>query len=86
MINDMLTEVNQKYDLETMRCKDFFNMQCQLMEICRQDISFANAACARARERILALLCNFIEDLKIRHRWAIGVCRKPTVLVIKSIA
>lgn len=54
MLNSMLSEVENKYDIEELRCQNFFNAQCSLMEQCREDIAAQNSAAANARERILA--------------------------------
>eukprot|EP00928_Gymnodinium_smaydae_P039016 TRINITY_DN26760_c0_g1_i1.p1 TRINITY_DN26760_c0_g1~~TRINITY_DN26760_c0_g1_i1.p1 ORF type:complete len:551 (-),score=138.06 TRINITY_DN26760_c0_g1_i1:1105-2598(-) len=53
LLNTMLEEVMQKYDVELDRCCDFEKMQSMLIEESRQDISFFGAEAAEARELIL---------------------------------
>merc|ERR1740117_897915 len=53
MLNEMIEEVQEKYDLELQKCCDYDEMQSYLMEEARQDISQFNAEAAEARMEVL---------------------------------
>jgi hypothetical protein len=53
MLNEMIEEVQTKYDLELQKCCDFDDTQTHMMEEARQDISLFNAEAAEARKEVL---------------------------------
>merc|ERR1719191_2121558 len=53
MLNEMIEEVQEKYDLELQKCCDYDEMQSQLIEEARQDISMFNAEANEARKEVL---------------------------------
>merc|ERR1719191_1490363 len=53
MLNEMIEEVQEKYDLELQKCCDYDEMQSTLIEEARQDISMFNAEAAEARSEVL---------------------------------
>jgi len=53
MLNEMIEEVQTKYDLELRKCCDYDELQSYLMEEARQDISMFNAEAAEARQEVL---------------------------------
>jgi hypothetical protein len=53
MLNEMLAEVQVKYDLEIQKCCDYDEDQSELIEQARQDISMFNAEAAECRGRVL---------------------------------
>merc|ERR1711871_479025 len=54
MLNEMLMESMEKYDLEVAKCTNYYSEQCALMEGCRGEIAAANYKAAHSRELILA--------------------------------
>merc|ERR1719456_1335256 len=54
MLNEMIGESMEKYDLEIAKCTDYYSKQCGLMESCRGEISAANYKAANSRQHILA--------------------------------
>merc|ERR1719478_2030390 len=54
MLNDMIAESAEKYDLEIAKCSNYYSKQCGLMEGCRGEISAANYKAANSRQHILA--------------------------------
>merc|ERR1719440_1105086 len=54
MLNDMISESEQKLDIEEVRCAEFEQKQLELMEQTRQDIASYNAIASEARAEILA--------------------------------
>merc|ERR550537_443998 len=53
MLNEMIEEVQAKYDLELQNCCEYDEMQSMLIEETRQDISMFNAIAAEARQEVL---------------------------------
>merc|ERR1719389_826179 len=53
MLNEMIEEVQAKYDLELQNCCNYDEMQSMLIEEARQDISMFNAIAAEARQEVL---------------------------------
>jgi hypothetical protein len=53
MLNEMIEEVQEKYDLELQKCCEYDELQSYLMEEARQDISMFNAEAAEARMQVL---------------------------------
>jgi len=53
MLNEMIEEVQEKYDLELQKCCEYDESQSYLMEEARQDISMFNAEAAEARMQVL---------------------------------
>jgi len=53
LLNDMIHEVEVKYDAEIAKCTDYYSKQCALMEVARGQISAANYVAATARALIL---------------------------------
>merc|ERR1719487_286334 len=53
MLNEMIEEVQSKYDLELQNCCEYDEMQSMLIEETRQDISMFNAIAAEARQEVL---------------------------------
>jgi len=53
LLNDMIHEVEIKYDAEIAKCTDYYSKQCALMEVARGQISAANYVAATARALIL---------------------------------
>ena len=53
MLNEMIEEVMEKYDLELQSCCDFDETQSALMEETRQAVTFFNAEAAEARKEAL---------------------------------
>jgi hypothetical protein len=53
MLNEMIEEVQEKYDLELQKCCEYDELQSYLMEEARQDISMYNAEAAEARMEVL---------------------------------
>jgi len=53
MLNEMIEEVQKKYDLELQKCCEYDESQSALIEEARQDISLFNAEAAEARMRCL---------------------------------
>jgi len=53
MLNEMIEEVQSKYDVELQNCCNYDEMQSMLMEEARQDISMFNAEAAEARREVL---------------------------------
>jgi len=54
MLNDMIGESMEKYDLEIAKCVNYYSKQCGLMEACRGEIAAANYKAAHSRQLILA--------------------------------
>merc|ERR1719487_1153233 len=54
MLNDMIAESMEKYDVEIAKCTDYYSKQCGLLEGCRGEISAANYKAANSRQHILA--------------------------------
>jgi len=53
MLNEMIEEVQEKYDLELQKCCAYDESQSILIEESRQDISMFNAEAAEARKEVL---------------------------------
>merc|ERR550537_236800 len=53
MLNEMIEEVQSKYDMELQNCCEYDEMQSMLIEETRQDISMFNAIAAEARQEVL---------------------------------
>jgi len=53
MLNEMIEEVQKKYDLELQKCCEYDESQSALIEEARQDISLFNAEAAEARKEVL---------------------------------
>jgi hypothetical protein len=53
MLNSMLKEVQDKYEIESQKCCTYHEKQTTLIEQCRQDISDYNAEAAEARKEIM---------------------------------
>jgi len=53
MLNEMIEEVQKKYDLELQKCCEYDDSQSSLIEEARQDISMFNAEAAEARKEVL---------------------------------
>jgi len=54
MLNEMIGESMEKYDLEIAKCTNYYSKQCGMMNACRGEISAANYKAAHSREQILA--------------------------------
>jgi len=54
MLNEMIMESMEAYDLEVAKCTNYYTEQCGLMEGCRGEIAAANYKAAHSRELILA--------------------------------
>jgi uncharacterized protein YegL len=53
MLNEMIEEVQSKYDMELQKCCDYDKSQSALIEEARQDISMFNGEAAEARKDVL---------------------------------
>jgi len=54
ILNEMIGESMEKYDLEIAKCTNYYSKQCGMMNACRGEISAANYKAAHSRELILA--------------------------------
>merc|ERR1719487_1340072 len=54
MINRLLEETMKKYDLEILKCRDFYSKQCGMIEASRGTIAGSNFKVAACRTHILA--------------------------------